>query len=459
MPTRPSETPVVIASNRGPVSYRSEGGDMVEVRGGGGLVAGLQPLLDTGRATWIAAALSEDDRSAVARGLPGPSGPVHLLDVGTGDLERYYDVVSNEVLWFLHHGLFDGAHSPTYDDDWRESWQAYRRVNRAFAHAVCEHSPERAVVLVQDYHLTLLAPWVTTQRPDLRLVHFHHTPFAGPSEVRSLEPTALQEILSGLAAHHACGFHTPRWEGNFLRCVDDRSLPAPRTFSSTLSSDLGAIREVAASAACAAALARLDEQVGDRFVIARVDRMELSKNVVRGFESYDRLLRIRPDLRGRVVFVAHCYPSRLGVPAYRAYRDLVVETVDQVNERWGDAGWTPILLELDDDFTSSVATYRRYDALLVNPVRDGLNLVAKEGPAVNERHGQVVLSTEAGVCGELAGAADEVNPFDLVATSDALAAVIDRSTEERRARSEQLRRDAEARTPEDWLADQLCAAE
>jgi trehalose 6-phosphate synthase len=452
------DVPVVIASNRGPVSYRDDGEGLVPVRGGGGLVSGLQPLVDSGQARWIAAALSDDDRAAAALGIPERSGPVHLLDVGVDDLTRYYDVVSNEVLWFLHHGLFDGAHTPTYTDEWHESWQAYRRVNDAFAHAVCEHSPTGAAVLVQDYHLTLLAPTVAAQRPDLRLVHFHHTPFAGPSEVRLLEPTALRELLDGLAAHHACGFHTDRWATNFLRCVEDRSLPAPRTFASTLSTDLGAIREVAASAECAAALARLEERVGDRFVIARVDRMELSKNVVRGFRAYDLLLRSRAELRGRVVFVAHCYPSRLGVPAYRDYRDLVVETVAEVNERWGDADWTPVLLELDDDFASSVATYRRYDALLVNPVRDGLNLVAKEGPAVNERDGQVVLSTEAGVWTELAGAVDEVNPFDLVGTAAALGATIDRTPTDRRARSEQLRRDAEARTPGDWLADQLRAA-
>ncbi|MBM3664118.1 MAG: trehalose-6-phosphate synthase [Actinobacteria bacterium] len=453
------DAPIVICSNRGPVSYHSVDGELEGVRGAGGLISGLLPLMESGRARWIAAALSEEDRVAAALGLPERFGPLHLLDINTEDLDLYYNVVSNEVLWFLHHGLLDSTYTPDYTDEWRTAWQAYRRVNTAFAEAVCNHGPHGATVLVQDYHLSLLAPLVAAERPDLRLVHFHHTPFAGPGEVRLLEPTARREILTSLAAHHACGFHIGRWETNFRRCIEDMHLPSTSTFTSTLSSDLGAIREVAASPACDAALAKLTERVGDRFVIGRVDRMELSKNIVRGFAAYERLLGLRPELVGRVVFVAQCYPSRVNVPAYRRYRDLVVDTVERINGRWGSAEWTPIELADVDDFPASVATYRRYDALLVNPVRDGLNLVAKEGPAVNERHGQVVLSSEAGASVELAGAADEVHPFDVVATSEALSAIIDRSPSERRARSEQLRRDIESRTPQDWLADQLHAAE
>jgi len=461
-----SDTPVVIASNRGPVSHRRDGDDLLAVRGGGGLISGLRPLLDSGRAIWIAAALSEADRAAardpasVVRSDVDHLDAVHLLDVDEAEFDRYYDLVANSFLWFVHHGLFDSTHTPVYDDDWHEAWSSYRRVNTAFAHAVCRHSPADAVVLVQDYHLTLLAPIVAAERPDLRMVHFHHTPFAGPDGIRLLEPTARDELLRGLGAHTACGFHTNRWATNYRRCQEDHGTAGgQRVFASSLSSDLGDLRSVARSAACDRALAVLERQVGDRQVVARVDRMELSKNVVRGFLAFDHLLEHRADLRGRVTFVAHCYPSRLGVPAYRAYHDEVVATVERVNQRWGTPEWTPVLLSDVDDFAASVATFRRYDVLVVNPVRDGLNLVAKEGPAVNERDGQVVLSTEAGVSEELAGAADDINPFDIVATSAAMAAALDRDPEERRARAAQLRRDAEARTPTDWLADQLAAAD
>jgi trehalose 6-phosphate synthase len=456
------ERAVVIASNRGPLSYDDRDGRLVGRRGGGGLVSGLAPLIDEGRATWVAAAMSDADRRAAAEDLPAAEGqPVHLLDLPRDDFDRYYDVVSNETLWFLHHGLFDLTRSPAFDADWRESWDAYRRVNRRFAEAVAEHAPQDAVVLVQDYHLTLLAPAVRSTRPDLRLVHFHHTPFAGPDNARVLPPEPLAELLTALAAHHACGFHTPTWARNYLEVQDrwgDVGPEPPRTFDSTLNSDADELARVAASPECDAALADLDRLVGDRRLILRVDRMELSKNIVRGFTAYDRLLERRPDLRGRVTFVACCYPSRLGVPAYARYRHEVEATADAVNARWGTSEWTPVELLTDDDYPRSLAALRRYDVLLVNPVRDGLNLVAKEGPMVNEHHGQLVLSTEAGAWSELLGAADGISPFDVEATALALEAALDRDGDERRARADLLRRSAAARTPSDWLDDQLRAA-
>jgi trehalose 6-phosphate synthase len=453
--------PVVIASNRGPLSYRDEDGTLVGHRGGGGLVSGLAPLIDDGRATWIAAALSDADRRAAAEGRPQADGqPVHLLDIDAEDFRRYYDVIANETLWFVHHGLFDLARSPAFDDDWRLSWEAYRRVNTAFALAVAEHAPTDAAVLVQDYHLTLLAPIVRRARPDLRLVHFHHTPFAGPDNARVLPPDVLEEILASLAAHHACGFHTEVWARNYQDVQARWGAPSDtcHTFESTLNSDADELARVAGSPACDRALAALDETVGHRKLVVRVDRMELSKNILRGFTAYDLLLERRPDLRGTVTFAAYCYPSRLGVPAYARYREDVVAAAEAVNRRWRTPEWTPVELLTDDDHPRSVAALRRYDVLLVNPVRDGLNLVAKEGPMVNERNGQLVLSTEAGAWTELMGAADGISPFDVRATALALEAALDRSDDERRARADLLRRSASARTPADWLADQVAAA-
>ncbi len=197
--------PVVIVSNRGPLSYQLVDGELVGRRGAGGLVSGLAPLVEEGRATWIAAAMSEGDRLAAASGAPVSADglSVQLLALDPEDHRLAYDVVSNETLWFVHHGLFDLTRSPAFDDEWWLAWQAYRRVNEAFAAAVCESAPQDAVVLVQDYHLTLLAPTVTARRPDLSLVHFHHTPFAGPDTLRVLPPAARDEMLASLAAHHA----------------------------------------------------------------------------------------------------------------------------------------------------------------------------------------------------------------------------------------------------------------
>jgi trehalose 6-phosphate synthase len=248
------------------------------------------------------------------------------------------------------------------------------------------------------------------------------------------------------------------WAGNYAATQELLAGRATTPFHATLNSDLGELESVATGAACESALSELEELLGDRLLIARVDRMELSKNIVRGFTAWDLLLERDPGLRGRATFVACCYPSRLGVPAYARYRDEVLAEVERVNDRWSSGDWQPIVLLTDDDYPRSIAVLRRYDVLVVNPIRDGLNLVAKEGPMVNQHDGQLVLSTEAGATWELGPAADSVNPFDLEHTADAIHAAMRRDDSSRRERAQRLRELACARTPADWLADQLAAA-
>lgn len=455
-----SDRPVVIVSNRGPLSYREVDGELVARRGAGGLVSGLAPLVEEGRASWIAAAMSDGDRAAAAAGDTSADGlSVRLLAVDEGDQRMAYDVISNETLWFVHHGLFDLTRAPAFRSEWWDAWEAYRRVNEAFAREVVAVAPEGAAVLVQDYHLTLLAPIVTAERPDLSLVHFHHTPFAGPDTLRVLPPAAREEMLTSLSSHHACGFHTEDWAANFREGVQRwAGSGGAEVFASSLSTDADDLRATATSPDCDEQFRTLDELLGDRRLLVRVDRMELSKNIVRGFAAYDVLLERRADLRGAVVFLACCYPSRENVPAYAAYRAEVEAAAREVNDRWGTEDWQPVVLETDDDYPRSVAALRRYDVLLVNPIRDGLNLVAKEGPLVNERAGQLVLSTEAGAWAELADAAFGVSPFDLVQTADALADALDLPAPARAARAEALRALVAERTPADWLDDQIAAA-
>ena len=216
-------------------------------------------------------------------------------------------------------------------------------MNEAFARAVVDTAAEGAAVLVQDYHLTLLGPTVAAHRPDLSLVHFHHTPFAGPDTLRVLPPGARDEMLVALSSLHACGFHTRDWASNFRadveRWVGDD--PAATVFESSLSTDPDDIRATAASSACQEQFEAIERRLEGRQLIVRVDRMELSKNIVRGFLAFDLLLARRPDLRGRVVFLACCYPSRENVPAYARYRDEVEAAARSVNERWGTDDWTP----------------------------------------------------------------------------------------------------------------------
>jgi len=453
----------VVVSNRGPLSFRMVDGRPVRAASGGGLAGSLLPLVEGTGATWVASALGEADRKAVAAGLmTAPGLRVELVEPESHVYNLAYNVVSNATLWFCHHHLFDAARRPRTDRRWMEAWDAYRELNVLMAERVAEVAPDHGRVLVQDYHLALLAPSLTRLRPDLRTAHFAHTPFADPSVLRMLPSAVGDELLASLSGFGACGFHSQRWAAAFRAGQDAIGVDSgsATTFVSPLTSDADRLRASASEPAVAAALARIEESVGaaDRQVIVRVDRMELSKNLLRGFWAFEELLEHEPSHRERVVFVALAYPTRQGLPEYLAYQDEVESTVARINERWATPGWTPIVLEVEDDYPRSLAALTRYDVLLVNPVRDGLNLVAMEGPLVNGRNGVLALSREAGAFDQLAGGSLEVNPFDVTGTATVLARALALDPEERAARQTALRRAILARRPADWLDDQLAAA-
>ncbi|MDQ3145490.1 MAG: trehalose-6-phosphate synthase, partial [Actinomycetota bacterium] len=369
-----------------------------------------------------------------------------------------YDVISNGTLWFLHHGLYDAPRRPRFDRHWRAAWDAYREVNAAFADAVVEDAPEDAVVVVHDYHLSLLGRDLAAKRPDLSAVHFTHTPFCSPDTLRMLPGDVAAELLAGLDGFHACGFHASRWARAFGDCCQEVLGHEPTTFVSPAAVDAEDLAATVRSDRCVRALTELDRQVGDRALIVRVDRIELSKNLLRGFLAFEDLLRHHPEWRERVVFGAFVYPSREGLIEYQAYRLEVEGLVQRINAEWSTPGWTPILWDASDDYPRSVAALRRFDVLLVNPVRDGLNLVAKEGMAVNERSGVLALSQEAGVWEELGDVALAVNPFDVSGTADVLHTALSMGVGQRQDHGRAVRKVVGARSPTMWFADQLAAA-
>src|SRR5664280_386733 len=453
----------VLVSNRGPLSFRMEDGRPVRAASGGGLAGSLQPLVEGTGATWVASSLTEADRAASAEGMMSAEGlRIELVEPDPQVYNLAYNVVSNATLWFCHHHLFDAARRPRTDRRWMEAWEAYREFNRMMAERVAAVAPERARVLVQDYHLALVAPTLLDLRPDLRTAHFSHTPFADPSVLRMLPSAVGVELLAGMARFGSCGFHSERWAASFRAGLAGAGLDAgtPATFVSPLSTDRSLLEASAAEPAVAAALARIEASVGgsDRQVIVRVDRMELSKNLLRGVWAFEELLEQEPSHRERVVFVALAYPTRQGLPEYLAYQDEVETTVARINERWATPGWTPIVLEVEDDYPRSLAALTRSDVLLVNPVRDGLNLVAMEGPLINTRDGVLALSREAGAFDQLSGGALEVNPFDVTGTATVLAQALALEPSERAARAALLRKAVGARSPADWLAEGLAVA-
>jgi trehalose 6-phosphate synthase len=221
--------------------------------------------------------------------------------------------------------------------------------------------------------------------------------------------------------------------------------------------DAPALRARARAQDVRAHLGALGRAAGGRKLIVRIDRTELSKNIVRGLAAYRELLATRPQWHGRVVHLAFAYPSRSELPEYREYTERVRRLAREITEEFGTADWNPLILEVKDDYPRSLAACALADVLLVNPVRDGMNLVAQEGPVLSERGCALVLSREAGAAARLGADALLVNPYDISETADALHQALVMPDAERQRRSAGLAATAAAARPARWLGDQLAS--
>ncbi len=470
----------MIASNRGPVSFsEGESGQVRMSRGAGGLVAALGSFAATD-ALWVCAALRDVDRR-VARAAPGGrldqagydtgTGPVRMLPIDPLVMRRAYNGIANTTLWFIHHMLYSTPSTPVFDLAWRREWAAYQTYNAAFADSIAEEAGPNGRALVQDYHLSLAPRLLRQRRPDLLIAHFSHTPWAPPDYFSLLPSDVAREVLEGvLGADHA-GFLSPRWARAFLDCAEhvlgaavDRTAMTVRHDGRTtsvgvhpLGIDGPGLLARAAQADVTARVSDLREQTEGCLVISRVDRTELSKNIVRGLAAYRELLRTRPQWQGRVVHVAFAYPSRHDLPEYREYTAAVLRVAAEINDEFATPQWSPVLLGVEDDYARSLAAYRVADVLLVNPIRDGMNLVAKEGPLLSERGCALVLSSEAGAADELGPHCLLVNPFDISGTADALHEALSMPAQQRLTGSRRLAELSVAMPPRAWLDSQLSA--
>ncbi|MFI9646612.1 trehalose-6-phosphate synthase [Streptomyces sp. NPDC052040] len=465
---------VLVASNRGPVSYALDGaGRLTAKRGGGGLVSGLSAIGSDADAVWVCSALNEGDREAVRRTGgrldPADSGGqrVRMLDIDAQVHGDAYNGIANSVLWFVHHMLYQTPLEPVFDAEFRRQWAAYEAYNRAFAEALAEEAAEGAAVLIQDYHLTLAPRMLRELRPDLRIGHFSHTPWAPPEYFRLLPDDIAAQVLGGILGADRAAFLTGRWADAFTACC--HAVLGPGIPSGTrigvhgLGADAEFLRERAHRPDVDERMRALREQIGTapdgtpRKAVVRVDRTELSKNIVRGLLAYEELLRSRPEWRERVVHVAFAYPSRQDLAVYRDYTAEVQRVAEGINSRYGTPGWTPVELHVKDDFARSLAAYRLANVALVNPIRDGMNLVAKEVPVVSDEGCALVLSREAGAYEELGEDAVTVNPYDVVGTARALHEALSMAPGERAERSKRLAAQATALPPARWFLDQLTA--
>jgi trehalose 6-phosphate synthase len=458
---------LIVVSNRGPVGYgRDERGERVVQRGAGGLVTALRGLLTHHDVTWIASAMTDDERALAGTAVDEAArdGSPYRLRFVAHEPEayrRFYNVVANPVLWFVQHDLWDLPRSPRFDRGFRESWEhGYAAVNRAFADAVLaelEREPE-AIVSFHDYHLYLAPRFVRDARPDALLTHFVHIPWPQSDAWRVLPAPMRRAVHEGVLANDVVGFHTERWARNFrLACRDVLDVDADSEALVTahpISVDPDEFEELARSEAVLAAEAELEAARPERLIL-RVDRTDLSKNILRGFLAFEQLLESRPQLVGVVRMLALLDPSRQDIPEYREYLAAIVSEAARINERFGAV----IQCRIEDDFPGSVAAYKQFDVLLVNSVYDGLNLVAKEAPLVNRRDGVLVLSENAGAHEELGEWALTVSPFDVAGQAEALAVALELPEDVRRRRLEAIRDHVRRHDVEEWIAAQLADAD
>ncbi|WP_327068337.1 alpha,alpha-trehalose-phosphate synthase (UDP-forming) [Kitasatospora sp. NBC_01302] len=474
---------ILVASNRGPVSFSSgPDGTLTLRRGGGGLVSGLSAIDDPGT-VWVCAALGEADRTAARRSPQGRldqggfdvgGQAVRMLDIAPEVFDQAYNGVANSTLWFLHHLLYNTPTAPVFDADAAARWTAFEAYNAAFAEALAAEAAPGAAVLVQDYHLTLVPALLRELRPDLRISYFLHIPWAPADYFRMLPDELARAVLTGVLGADRAGFHTRRWAEAFADCCEQLldakiiSGAGPRSDLSVshqgrttrlgvhaLGADADFLRERAHRPDVDERLAALREAVGGRRTIVRVDRTELSKNIVRGLQAYRHLLRSRPEWREQVVHIAFAYPSRQDLAEYRDYTAAVQRLSQEITEEFATDSWQPLILQVEDDFARSLAAYRMADVALVNPIRDGMNLVAKEVPVVSDAGCALVLSREAGAHAELGADALSINPYDVVGTAEALHRALSMPAAERAERTGRLAAAATALPPQQWFLAQL----
>jgi trehalose 6-phosphate synthase len=476
-----AERALIIAANRGPVTFETaKDGQLEFKKGGGGLVTALMGLCKHAGATWIACGQTQADALWRAGTVDLPNGNrvwLQFLKPDAAAYDGYYNVIANPLLWFLQHSMWDVPRAPMIDYATWQAWEnGYVAVNHLFADAIARRVRDVArptLVMLQDYHLYLVAQFLRERmRPRERptLSHFIHIPWPGPEYWRILPPTMRQAILKGLCGVDLLGFQTREDGLNFIRTCESHLPRASVNYKHgrvwyrnhatyvrdfPISIDVASLRELAQSPEVAHHRAELREKIGDQQVIVRSDRIEPSKNIVRGFLAFEEMLERYPEHRGKVKFLAVLMSSRLGVDEYQGYLDELMAAAGRVNARYSTGEWEPVRVLVGESYPRAVAAMQLCDVLLVNSISDGMNLVAKEGPIINERDGVLVLSELTGACQQLEPGALVISPCDIYATAQALHQALVMPPGERRERAQRLRWLIEQQDINDWLCRQL----
>jgi len=477
---------VIIASNRGPVTFQREpDGKLTFQRGSGGLVTALTGLIGDVDATWISYAISEADVEWREGQIPLTDNEdfisLKFLSSDASAYEGYYNKIANPLLWFLQHSMWNVPYAPVIDRDTWKAWdEGYVVVNKLFAEAIIEQleiTPKPVLVMLQDYHLYLVANFLRAKIPPrLRptITHFTHIPWPGPEYWGVLPPTMRQAILEGLSAADLLGFQTNADALNFLRTCQTY-LPrasvnykpqrvwyrnhATYAHSFPISIDVQSLIKSADSQEVQNYQPEISDMVSGCQLVLRIDRIEPSKNIVRGFQAFQEMLDLYPQHRGKVSFLALLVPSRMDVEEYSTYLDALMAAAGHVNALYGTHQWEPIRVLVGENYFRAIAALKYYDVLLVNSIADGMNLVAKEGPIVNQRDGVLILSERTGAQEQLQSGAIVISPCDVYATAEAIHQGLVMDPDQRHEQASRLRWLIGREDIRDWFNKQLEAVD
>jgi len=473
---------LILASNRGPIEYHiDDEGELQARRGSGGIVTALSSLRRYVELDWVASAMGRGDREmahrAEGRRFPAPLGNENLylrfLVFSRNTYHKYYSIISNPLLWFLQHYMWNTPTMPNIDVVTYDAWEnGYVPVNQTFAKAIVDEvqaSDVPPIIILNDYHLYLAASYIRRQLPKVAIQHFTHIPWPSLSYWQLLPRVMREAIFEGLCAADIVGMQTLRDVINFLQCcassiegavvdhnqhtiqLNDRLV---RVKAYPISVDTAGLGRLIKSPRLQEYETKLKAVCGEQTIV-RVDRAEPSKNIIRGFKAFDKLLERNPQFLGKLKFLAFLVPTRSHLRLYQRYIQEVTQLVEVINDKYGTEGWQPVEIFYENNYVQAIAAMRLYDVLLVNAVIDGMNLVAKEGPTVNNNDGVLVLSETVGACAQLCEHVLTVTPTDIEGTTQALYTALTMPPAERKQRAQALKESIARNDIVNWLLNLL----
>ncbi len=456
---------LIMVSNREPYAHNRTKKGIVLKKSLGGVISALDPLMQETKGLWIAwgSGSADFDVCNAENKVLVPEKPKYTLKrikLSKGEITNYYKGFSNRVLWPLFH-LF--VEKINFDDDY---WKSYCKVNKKFAHAVLEEiQTKNDWIWIHDYHLALVPQYIKEKQPDAKIAFFWHIPWP-PWEIFGSLPQR-SAFLDGLLHCDLLGFHTKSYVHNFMDCSNKKSNIQIDKQKKQVTSATNTTRvkhfplgisykdyyDLAQTEGVLKESTKIKQMHKDKKLILGIDRLDYTKGILDRIKAYEYFLDQNPDFRKKVVLVQIATPSRDNIEEYCEMKKEIDEAVGDINSRFGREDWTPIVYFYRKiPQQSLLAYYKAADIGLLTPIRDGMNLIAKEFTAAKDDDGVLILSEFAGASEELHGAL-MVNPYDLEGTAGAIKTAVEMPADEKTQRLKTMKDRVKKHSAQWWLSN------